>query len=113
MLVVSNTSPISGLATIGRLSLLKAQFGEIRIPDGVAAELGQMPDRRALEAIQHGLGEGWIKVQAVGNRNMVRLGLSNPKSRRCARTLGFSWRRRWRAGFWRWLASVRAEGALR
>ena len=32
MPVVSNTSPVFNLAVVSRLSLLKAQFGEIPIP---------------------------------------------------------------------------------
>jgi hypothetical protein len=45
MLAVSNTTPISNLACIGRLDLLRAQFGEIRIPRAVEAELAEVPDR--------------------------------------------------------------------
>lgn len=33
MRVVSNTSPISNLATIGRLELLREQYGSIAVPD--------------------------------------------------------------------------------
>ncbi len=32
MQVVSNTSPLSALSIIGRLGLLRSQFGTIRIP---------------------------------------------------------------------------------
>jgi hypothetical protein len=32
MQVVSNTSPLSALSVIGRLGLLRAQFGTVRIP---------------------------------------------------------------------------------
>jgi uncharacterized protein len=52
MLAVSNTSPISNLATIGRLDLLKAQFSEVRIPPAVAAELKNHPDKAASTAIE-------------------------------------------------------------
>ena len=41
MLVASNTSPISNLAIIGRLSLLRSQFREIWIPVAVQSELDQ------------------------------------------------------------------------
>jgi uncharacterized protein len=44
MLAVSNTSPISNLACIGRLDLLRAQFGEIWMPRAVEAELADVPD---------------------------------------------------------------------
>ena len=39
MLAVSNTSPIANLACIGRLHLLRVQFGEIWIPRAVETEL--------------------------------------------------------------------------
>ncbi|MGH9599842.1 MAG: UPF0175 family protein [Bryobacteraceae bacterium] len=41
---VSNTSPISNLASIGRLDLLKSQFAAVWIPDGVFGELAVHPD---------------------------------------------------------------------
>ncbi len=44
MPAVSNTSPISNLASIGRLELLKSQFSTVFIPEGVAAELAAHPD---------------------------------------------------------------------
>ena len=39
MPVVSNSSPLIGLEQIGQLDLLHSLFGEIFIPDGVAAEV--------------------------------------------------------------------------
>jgi predicted nucleic acid-binding protein len=39
MPVVSNTSPISNLALIGRLDLLREQFRKILIPEAVDREL--------------------------------------------------------------------------
>jgi hypothetical protein len=61
MRAVSNTSPLSNLAAIGRLPLLKSQFSEIWIPSFVREELSAHPDATALAAIQEALGEGWIK----------------------------------------------------
>jgi len=46
MLVVSNTSPISNLALIGRLDLLRDQFEQVWIPDAVRVELDHIPDPR-------------------------------------------------------------------
>jgi len=40
MRVVSNTSPISNLAIIGRLELLKRRYGAVRIPPAVTYEPG-------------------------------------------------------------------------
>jgi len=39
MRAVSNTSPVLNLAIVGRLSLLRDQFGEIWIPQAVLDEL--------------------------------------------------------------------------
>jgi predicted nucleic acid-binding protein len=47
MLAVSNTSPISNLAYIGRLDLLEMQFGEICVPRAVELELAKHPDPKA------------------------------------------------------------------
>jgi predicted nucleic acid-binding protein len=43
MLVVSNTSPISNLAVIGQLELLRGQVGSVVIPPAVHEELGRNP----------------------------------------------------------------------
>jgi len=55
MLAVSNTSPISNLASIGRLELLKSQFSELWIPDAVAEELAAHPDPVARAMIQNAI----------------------------------------------------------
>src|SRR5437016_4051626 len=61
MLAVSDTSPISNLAAIGRLDLLKSQFPEIWIPTAVAEELKAHPDPKALAAIENAIGDQWIR----------------------------------------------------
>lgn len=61
MRAVSNTSPLSNLAVIGRLDLLKLQLSEIWIPDSVLKELRAHPDPVAQAAIQDALGEGWVR----------------------------------------------------
>lgn len=61
MLAVSNTSPISNLASIERLDLLQRQFSEVRIPPAVAEELKNHPDRAASAAIAVALRQ-WIHV---------------------------------------------------
>lgn len=65
MLAVSNTSPISNLASIGHLMLLKAQFGELWIPTAVASELAAHPDTVARAAIELALEERWIKTAST------------------------------------------------
>lgn len=55
MPAVSNTSPISNLACIGRLDLLREQLGEVWIPFAVEAELRQIPDATCgTRSIRHG-----------------------------------------------------------
>lgn len=71
MLAVSNTSPISNLASIGRLNLLRSQFSEIVIPEEVAAELNKHPDSQALLAIQRAISEQWIRVFAISNQQLL------------------------------------------
>lgn len=39
MIVVSDTSPITNLAAIGHLELLRSLFGSVLVPDAVVAEL--------------------------------------------------------------------------
>lgn len=41
MIVVSDTSPLSELAIVGKLSLLQALYGQIVILEAVASELGR------------------------------------------------------------------------
>ena len=62
MLAVSNTSPISNLASIGRLELLKSQFSALWIPDAVAEELAAHPDPIAQVAIQNAIQAKWIQI---------------------------------------------------
>jgi hypothetical protein len=64
MVVASDTSPISNLAVIGRLSLLRSQFSEIWIPGAVQSELHQLSDPAAVKGIQQALQDGWIKPRA-------------------------------------------------
>lgn len=73
MLVVSNTSPILNLSAIGRLELLKKQFGHVLIPEAVVEELrleenlkGNADTRAAIEA-------GWLQVTPVAEDQTVRV----------------------------------------
>ena len=70
MLVASNTSPISNLAIIGRLSILRSQ---IWIPGAVQSELGQLSHRAALKEIQQAIQDGWIKPRALREDKIARL----------------------------------------
>lgn len=62
MLAVSNTSPISNLASIGHLQLLRSQFATVWIPDAVFQELAAHPDPMARDSIQNAVREQWIQI---------------------------------------------------
>jgi predicted nucleic acid-binding protein len=63
MRVVSDTSPISNLAIIGRLDLLKRRYGLVRIPSAVAAELSALSHPAAKARITAALAEGWLVAE--------------------------------------------------
>lgn len=73
MLVASNTSPISNLAIIGRLNLLRSQFSEILIPTAVLSELCRLSHPTALTEIQQAIEDGWIKSQSLREDKVARL----------------------------------------
>ena len=67
---MSNTSPITNLAIIGRLELLRTRFEKLWIPGAVESELRQLPNPTALAAIDDAFRRGWIAVrQAPDNAN--------------------------------------------
>lgn len=72
MRVVSNTSPIANLAVIGRLELLREQFGEIRIPEAVKAELRNVPYSAAKAVVDQALQESWIRTVPVRQEKLAR-----------------------------------------
>jgi uncharacterized protein len=73
MLAVSNTSPISNLALIGRLELLKSQFPVLWIPTAVAKELAMHPDPAAATAIQDAVRDQWIRTAPTNDSRMLHL----------------------------------------
>jgi predicted nucleic acid-binding protein len=62
MRAISNTSPISNLAAIGRLKLLNSQFDSVSIPTAVARELKAHPVAAAADLIQTALTEKRIEI---------------------------------------------------
>lgn len=60
MLVVSDTSTLSNLAIIGRLDLLRQQFGEVLMPPAVAAELAALRDPHASAVLIQAVRDGWL-----------------------------------------------------
>lgn len=71
MRAVSNTSPISALAQIGRLSLLKSQFSEILIPTAVSDELKLHPDPAAAAVIQTAVKQNWIRIASPPSSHLL------------------------------------------
>ena len=65
MRVVSNTSPLSNLAIIGRLELLKQRYGVVRIPPAVARELSALTHPAAKTRLDAAIAAGWIVVESV------------------------------------------------
>ena len=71
MRAVSNTSPLSNLAIIGRLELLEKQFQRIVIPDAVEDELRLLPNRTARESLDLAKSAGWIEVVRPSNQVLI------------------------------------------
>ena len=70
MQVVSNTSPVCNLAIIGRLDVLRGQFGTIQIPEAVRAELARLEHPGGRQGIQQAYDDGWIRIQRLTNRDL-------------------------------------------
>ena len=60
MLVVSNTSPISNLAIIGRLEFLRRRYAVVHIPVAVADELAALSHPVGLQRIKAALADRWL-----------------------------------------------------
>lgn len=112
MVVVSDTSALSNLAIIGRLSLLREQFAEVLMPTAVARELAAINSPSAQAALAEAEHTGWLKRTALplsapfpealrgldaGETEALRLALctcadavlmDEKEGRQCAATLG-------------------------
>lgn len=71
MRIVSNTSPISNLAILGRLDLLRAKYGTVCIPEAVRDELLRLSHPEGAEAIRQALAAGWLTVERVPDRQLL------------------------------------------
>lgn len=67
MIVVSDTSALSNLALIGHLSLLKAIYQTVIIPDVVASELASASNPTISAILQL----GWIQTQSITNAQLA------------------------------------------
>jgi predicted nucleic acid-binding protein len=70
MIVVSNTTPLIGLASLQRLDLLPRMFGEIVIAQAVFDE-AVVAERKARGVIWNVLPATWLKVADVKDRLAV------------------------------------------
>ncbi len=71
MLVVSNTSPLIALASIGRLDPIREYCGEVLIPSQVRDELKTESSRSGAEMLNKAIPDGWIKVSASKCKQVV------------------------------------------
>lgn len=69
MIVISDTSPLSGLAIVGELPLLQALYGQIVIPEAVASELrrGGQDDPRIAQV----LTLSWLEIKPSTNHRLI------------------------------------------
>ena len=72
MPVVSDTSPLLGLAAIEQLELLHEQFGAVFIPEAVLAELKLDSGFRGAGLLRHALSAGWMEVKPIKNLPLVK-----------------------------------------
>jgi predicted nucleic acid-binding protein len=63
MVVVSNTSPISNLAIVGRLEFLRRRYAMVRIPPAVADELAALTHPAASLRIKAAFSDRWLIVE--------------------------------------------------
>ncbi|PZO45944.1 MAG: DUF3368 domain-containing protein [Phormidesmis priestleyi] len=69
MIVVSDPSPLSGLAIVGQLPLLHALYGQLVIPAAVASELrrGGQEDPRIAPV----LALSWLEIKSSPNHRLI------------------------------------------
>lgn len=63
MRVVSNTSPLSNLAIIGRLDFLRQRYGSVTIPPAVAEELFALSHPAAQARLTAAIDAGWLGIE--------------------------------------------------
>jgi len=71
MRAVSNTSPVSNLAIIGRLALLRQKFGQVVIPEAVARELSALDHAGGRASVEAALRDGWLVVERLSDRRLL------------------------------------------
>ncbi|MEH1826588.1 MAG: DUF3368 domain-containing protein [Nostoc sp.] len=69
MIVVSDTSPLSSLAIVGYISLLRDIYNTVIIPEAVANELANTSDED--ERVTAVLSLDWIEIRQATNQEVV------------------------------------------
>src|SRR5882757_7991742 len=104
MIVVSDTSPVTALVTIGRADLLVLLFGEVLIPEAVNRELlrthPKLPDWLRVQPLLHQeKADGYAKTVDRGEAEAIALAqelnadhllMDERKGRRLAREQGLA-----------------------
>lgn len=72
MLAVSNTSPLSCLASVDLLNLLPHQFDRVTIPEAVRIELGKHPHGFARRGIDDLIQSGYLQILEIKNIDLKR-----------------------------------------
>jgi predicted nucleic acid-binding protein len=65
--VISNTSPLTNLAVIGRLELVRMQVTTVANPDAVWREMLALPHPEGRAALLTAQSVGWLRVVAVSH----------------------------------------------
>ncbi len=63
--VVSNTSPLTNLAVIGRIDLVKEQFETVLVPEAVWTEMLALPHAEGRKALLSAKETSWLRVVPV------------------------------------------------
>jgi len=66
-LVVSNTSPLTNLAAIGRLDLVREQLRDVLVPSAVWVEMSALPHEGGRRALKAARETGWLRVVSVSD----------------------------------------------
>ncbi len=72
VLTVSNTSPLLNLAIIGRLGLVRSQFGSVLVPPAVVKEFHLEEGRPGSSALRQAIEGGWIVEKEPSDDPLVR-----------------------------------------
>jgi hypothetical protein len=69
---ISNTSPLTNLAVIGRLDLVRDQLGSVAVPGAVWREMLALPHAAGREALLAARDAGWLAVRPLGSPALAR-----------------------------------------